>query len=197
MTRLLGGLILSLAVVLVVAGVSAGADDKEAKEAQKEIVELAKLIENGKDAKAVSAKVEAIKKKYDDLNTVMYVFKPLGKSGLGYDDTDKLMGLELKIQRLEKGNNPIPTKTLKDEASKLNRLAYVSIAMAELAKPYFSKPEKGKTKKDWDKHNDDQKKAAEELIKAVKAGDGKAAKTAMKALNNACLGCHSDFRTSN
>jgi cytochrome c556 len=196
MTRFLGGLSLSLALILVAHGISVGADDKDAKEAQKEIVELAKLIEGGKDAKAIAAKVDAIKKKYDDLNTVMYVFKPKNKSGLGYDSNEK-MGLELKIQALDKGTKPIPVATLKKETPHLIKLAYVSIAMAELAKPYFSKPEKGKGKKDWDKHSDDQKKAAEDLIKAVKANDGKAAKTAVKALNNSCVNCHADFRTSN
>ena len=49
-------------------------DDKAILAAQKDVVALAKDIEEGKDAKEIAKKAAAIKKKYEELNHVMQIY---------------------------------------------------------------------------------------------------------------------------
>jgi cytochrome c556 len=195
MTKYAGGLLFSLAVVLtMVLGTAVTAadkeDDKEIKEAQKDILDLAKIAENGK-GKAIEAKVTAIKKKYEDLGTLMHIYKPKNKGGLGFGALPT-SGLETKIRDLSK--RKLAPLTLAKETDELIRMAHVNIALGDITKLYFSKDKNGKTKKDWDKHLEDQKKAAKELIDAVKAKNAVKLKAAAENLDNACNNCHSDFR---
>jgi cytochrome c556 len=196
MTRFVRGLLVSLALLLAMtlvttAGAAHRDDDKEIKAAQKDILDLAKAIEDGKDGKAVATQVAAIKKKYEELGTVMHIYKPRDKGGLGFGTAPK-GGIEFKIRDLSK--RKLAPMTLQKEAKELLRLGYVNIALAEIAKPYFGKPKGGKGKKDWDQHLDDQKKAAQELIAAVKAKDVNAIKKIADKLDASCNNCHSDFR---
>jgi hypothetical protein len=177
------GLALSLVVGLTAL---AGAD--EVSDARKEIVDLAREVEGGKD---VSAKAAALPKKYDDLETVMTIYKTRARGGLGFGPK-AAYGIELKIRDLNK--EALSPATLQKESAELLRMAYINLAMAEIVKHYPVKAKNGKGKKDWDQHLEDQKKAAKELIASVKARDPRALKKAADSLDTACVRCHNDFK---
>jgi len=192
------GLAVAMALTLTLGTLGTAGDkgeDKDKLEARKDVLEVLKLVEAGKDDKALAEKATAIKKKDVELNHLMLVYKLKEKGGLGYgENPDPKSGIEAKIialQRTEKG--PAPA-TIKKEAKDLIKLAHVNIAMAEIARPHFIKPMDGKNKKDWDGWLEDQKKAARELIDAVKASDGKGVSKAAKEMLAACTDCHAHFR---
>jgi cytochrome c556 len=187
------GLALVLAASLTTAATAADDDDKEIKEAQKDILDLTKTVEGGKkNAAAVNGKVAAIKKKYEELAPLMHIYKPKDKGGLGFGPGPK-NGLEMKIRDMSK--RALAPAKLKEETAELLRMAYVNIAMAEITKQYFTKPKTGsKGKKDWDKHLADMKKTSLELIDAIKAKDPKMIKKVAADLDSSCDSCHKDFR---
>jgi cytochrome c556 len=190
MTRLARALVLSpalLAAAALLAGTGPGWAFDEVEDAQKEILDLAKRIQGGKD---VSGRAAAIKKKYEELETVMHGFKPRAKKGIGYDEKT---GIEQKVMSLAK--DELSADAVKKEKDRLVRMAYVNAAIAEVAAQYApAKPKGGKGAKEWKRYADDMKKSALELGKAAQAGDPAKLKTAASALNNACNGCHADFR---
>lgn len=192
--RTLGfGSLLTLAVVLLAGQgtVRAYEDDKEAiKQAQKDLIELAKAIEDGKDGKALAA---AMKKKYEDLAPIMHAYKPSPKGGIGVGKKAAGDGIELKIINL--GKRALSAANLGKEKDDIVKMAYINAAIAEVTYLYGpAKPKGGKGPKDWKQHTDDQLKASLELAKAVKAGEAAKIKTAANNLNNACNNCHTDFR---
>ena len=77
-----GGLFLVLAASWCLPGGNRADEtfDKEAKEAKKQIVELARLVEKGKDVSALAA---AMKEKFDEIDPIMWSFKSKSKGGLG------------------------------------------------------------------------------------------------------------------
>ncbi len=104
--RTLGlGLALTAAIGLLTAGsaIRAADDDddvKMTKAAGKDIADLAKQIESGKDVKALAAKID---KKYEDLKPLMdAAFKPREKYGIGVGQKGKGDGIEVKIQSMSK-----------------------------------------------------------------------------------------------
>lgn len=187
--RLAFGVALTLALSAV--GVARD-DDEETVAARKAVLDVLQAAEGGKSDSDLKAKAEAIKKKDMELNTLMKVYKLKEKGGLGFGaKPDAKSGMEAKIIALQKA----PAKaTIKKEKADLLKLAYLNIAMAEIAKPHFQKPMEGKNKKDWDKWLDEQKTAAKELIEAVNKEDGDAVSKAAKNLYNSCTECHSVFR---
>jgi len=204
--RALGLATLMLGVILLTGGGSGSVqafdkdkdkdddDVKEIKAAQKDVLEMVKDVEGGKD---ISAKAAAIKKKYDELNTVMNVYKPTPKHGIGYlpPGTKPHVGDGLELKIIALGKRMLPKATLQKEKETLIKAGYINLAMAEVARKYVpSKVNKGKGPKDWNGHVDDMKKASQELIAAAKAGDPVKVKDAATNLNSACNNCHSDFR---
>lgn len=186
------GLMIALVVVLASgAGAMAADDDKEIKKAQADILDLAKKIADGKD---VTKETEAIRKKYEDLNTVMHAYKPSPKGGIGTGLEPKVGdGIEVKLNNL--GKRALPAATLTKEKDALLKLAYVNIAIGEITMHYApAKPKAGKGAKEWKQHTADMVKASKELVKAVKAGSAAEVKTASINVNAACQNCHSDFR---
>jgi cytochrome c556 len=171
--------------------VSADADeDKKVKEAQKDVVELAKEVEGGKTDEA---KAKAIRKKYDELDHLMYIFKPRDKGGLGFGPKGKGDGIELKIISL--GKRALSDEDLKAQRAELIKMAYVTTAMSEVVQQYApAKPKGGKGAKEWKAHAAGMKKASQELIAAVKKGSPDAVKAAAGNLNGSCTSCHTDFR---
>lgn len=167
-------------------------EDKEIKEAQKDVLDLTKDVSAAKpDAKAIEAKAGKIKKKYEELNTVMHIYKPKDKGGIGYGKAGE--GIELKIIGL--GKRALAPAALTKEKDELVKLANINIAMAAITKHYApTKTKGGKGKKDWEQHCEDMRKGAEALIKAVKGNTPAAVKAAANDLNNACNNCHTDFR---
>ena len=187
---LLGGALLA-AVAVVTAARAADEDEKEVKAAQKDILDLTSTIEAGKGAKAIDAKVAAIKKKNEELGTLMHIYKPRNKGGLGFGPVGT-SGLESKIRELSK--RKLAAGALEKQTKELIRMSYVNIAMADVTKHYFAKPKNGKGKKEWDEYLTAQKKAAQDLIAAVKAKDTTKIKEVANNLDSACNNCHSDFR---
>jgi Cytochrome C' len=197
MSRYTHGLTIGSALLLAVVLLSNGPvalgdedDDKAIAEAQKDVVELAGAIGSGKDGKDVATRM---KKKYEELNTIMQVYKPSTKKGLGTGIPPKGPGdgIEAKIISLGKR---VPADIEKQKAA-LIKLAYINLAMAEVTKLYPpSKPKNGKGVKEWQQHVADMKKSSEELLKAVKSGDSAKIKDAANNVNSSCNNCHSDFR---
>jgi cytochrome c556 len=153
---------------------------------------VAKSAEGGKiDA----AKAKAIHKKYEELNHVMYIFKPRPK-GLGVGPKGKADGIELKIITL--GKRPLSEDAFKAQRGELLRMAYIVRAVAEVTQHYApAKPKGGKGAKEWKQFTDEMQKASGELIEAIKKGDPAAVKTAASNVTSSCNNCHSDFRDAN
>jgi len=196
MTKYVIGLAIGAALTLALAAVGTARDKEEDAKAQKEVLEVAKAVEKGKSDKELAAMAKDIKdNKNMELDSLMKVYKNKNKGGVGFGEkpTDD-SGIELKITALQRSERGPSAATLKKEGKDIIKMAYLNIAMAEIAKPHFNKPMEGKNKKDWDKWLDDQKKAAKDLIEAVKKEDGKAVSKAAKEMLNACTECHSVFR---
>ena len=176
---------LALAMIVVVA---VRADDDDIKNSQKEVLDMVKALEGGK---APTAKQLAdFRKKFDDLDAVMTIYKPSSKKGLGSGKKGPGDGIEQKINNLVKRVSS-PAK-MKNE---LLRLGYINAVMADVAKQYApAKPKKGKGAKEWNAYCDEQKKGSMELIAAAKAADVKKIKAAAKRIADACTDCHSDFK---
>lgn len=176
-----------------------GKDDKEDPDVvagRKDVVDLAQMIKDGKGARDVQAKVKAIRGKHDDMVNLMRVFKIQEKGGLGIGPKpNPKNGIEKRLIELASVKAKVLAPAdVKAESASLLELAYVSLAMAEIAKPYFPGNKNGKNKQAWDGYADDQKTAANGLIQAVKAGNGKAVKASAEKLLDACNDCHKAFR---
>jgi hypothetical protein len=168
-------------------------DDEETKaikEAQKDTLELSKAIEGGKDGKDIVARM---KKKYDDLNTIMQAYKPSTKKGIGVGPKGAGDGIEAKLISLSKRAN---AATISKQKADLIKMGYINLAIAEVTKLYPPKPKGGKGNKEWQEHTAAMKKASQEFIEAVKSGDAKKVKEAANNVNSSCNNCHSDFRDS-
>jgi hypothetical protein len=178
------GTLLTLGIWVLAVFTPVGAFDDIA-DAQKDILKLAKA------GKVDAAQAKAIRKKYDDLGTIMTIYKPKAKKGLGFNKTAQ--GIELKI--INMGKRALSKATLAKESKGLIEMAHINMVIAEISKQYApSKPKGGKTPAMWNNYADETKKAAEALIKAVKSGDPARVKSAATNLNSACNGCHADFR---
>jgi cytochrome c556 len=197
MRRQFGGLaavvVLALGLGLAGSGRPARADaeeDKLIKEAQKDVLDLAKEIEAGKDG---AAKADAIKKKYEELNTSMQIYKPRERKGLGIGPKSKGDGIEIKIQNL--GKRALSKAEAEKQKADLVKMCYINLAMAEVAKRYPpAKPVCGKGVKEWQEYVDATRDGSKELLEAVKAGDPAKIKKAAKKVDDACASCHADFR---
>jgi len=180
-------------LALTVTNQVAAFDDKESAEAIKQVVEIAggKDVEEGK---VDEAKTKAVHKKYEDLNTVMHIYKPRDKGGLGTGPKSKGDGIEFKLNNLG-SKSPLAPMTLEKEKDELIKIARISVVMAEISKHYApEKPKAGKGKKDWNQYADEMKKASVDMIKAAQKGDPVGLKKAANNVNSACNSCHSDFR---
>jgi Cytochrome C' len=198
MTKYAIGVAVGVALTLALAAVGTARDkedDKDTVEARKEVLDVVKAVEEGKDDKALASKAKAIKDKDVELNYLMKVYKLKEKGGVGFGDKpEPKSGIEAKIIELGRTERGPSVATLKKEGKEIIKLAQLNVAMAEIAKPHFGKPMDGKNKKDWDKWLDEQKAAAKELIEAVKKEDGKAVAKAAKEMLATCTECHSHFR---
>ncbi|MGL4551193.1 MAG: hypothetical protein ACRC33_08395, partial [Gemmataceae bacterium] len=157
MTKFVRGLAL-IAGLSLVAFNAARADD-DTKAAQKDILDLAADLEAGKD---VAEKVAAIKKKYEDLNTLMHSYKPSEKGGIGYGPKAKGDGIEIKLTSLAK--RALSKTALDKEKKDLVKVGHINAALAKITDAYApTKPKGGKTPKDWKKYAEDMEKASKSL----------------------------------
>jgi len=205
MKKYLIGLAVGVALTLVLTAGGAARDDKDKKDkeeedkdvvgARKEVLDVVKLVEGGKDDKALAGKAAEIHKKSIDLTYLMAIYRIKEKGGIGFGEKpDDKSGIEAKIIALQRNKRGPAPATLKKEAKDLIKLAQVNVAMAEIARPHFPGDKGGKTKKDWNKWLDDQKKAAKELMEAVKKEDPKGVAKAAADLLNACTECHAEYK---
>ena len=190
--RMAVGSALALGVWLLASGGRAAdedEDEKAAKAAQKDIVELAGSM---KDGKLNPAQVQAVRKKHE-LEHIMYVFKPREKGGLGVGPKGPGDGIEFKLINL--GKRAPAKMALQKQKDDLIRMARVTAVMGDLTALYPPpKSKMGKTPADWKKYSEDMKKTALEFIKAVEGGDPRKVKAAAENVNTSCNDCHTGFR---
>ncbi|HTU17090.1 MAG TPA: cytochrome c [Gemmataceae bacterium] len=165
---------------------SADDEEKQARlEAQKAILKLAdSMRENKGDTKAQAA---AIKKKFDELQPLMWIYKPKNKGGIGMKDG---AGIELELGRLGGPKARLTPAKIADLKLDLVKAAEISKAIAEISDLYAPKKDTAK----WKGYNKEMRKAADELIEATKGGNPMQVKRAINNLNASCTNCHGDFR---
>lgn len=161
------------------------ADDK--KDAQEAVLQLMKSINDKKgDVKAQAA---AIKKKFDELEPIMYVYKPRNKGGIGMKD-----GSSIETELGKIGNPKSKSKLTKQKVADLKddliKAGQLSRAIAEITELYAPK----KDTAEWKKYTQDMRKASDELIEAAKGGEVAKIKKAAGNLSGSCTDCHSKFR---
>jgi cytochrome c556 len=170
------------------------ADDDEEKvrqEAQKAVLKLMDSVNGNKGD--VKAQVEAIRKKFDMWEPVMWVYKKKSKGGIGMgkggeDDIEKTIG---KVgSKTAKGMTPAKIKAMKGDLVKAGQ---ISRAIAEVA-PLYAKDYAKKNPAKWKEYTKEMKKGADELIEAAKGDDVAKIKKAANNLSSSCLSCHGDFR---
>jgi hypothetical protein len=199
--RLALGTALALAIWLL-AGAGANVladeeDDKQIKLAQADVVELVKALEKGGkvDAAAVKAVFEkGGKKKYEELNHIMYIYKSSNRKGLAvFTPKGPSDGIEAKLNKLATLPRPMKAPAIKKMAPELLKATHVNLVMYEVTRLYTPT----KDAKKWNQHNEDMKKATEALIKATKEANGEELKKAIEDVNSSCVNCHADFRKNN
>ena len=103
-------------------------------------------------------------------------------------------GIEAFIINLEK--RAPPKAALDKQGADLERMAYISAAIAEIAiyKCPVEKKQKDKDPVKWKQWSEEMRDASLELADAFKAKDAAAIKKAGKKLNDSCTNCHGVFR---
>jgi hypothetical protein len=169
------------------------ADDDEKKAGQEAVLKLVDAMKKGGDGKA---QIAAIAKKFDELEPIMWVYKPRKKKGIGMgpggvDDIELTLG---KIGN-PAGKAKLTPKKLADMKDDLIKAGELSKAIAEIAghNKYVQNYGKKNANK-WKDYAKDMKKGGEELIQAVKGGNVKNVQSAANNLSKSCTDCHSDFR---
>lgn len=183
-----GASLLALGIWSLTAFSAADDDDKkEIKEAQKAIIKLMESMDGKKGD--VKGQIAAIKKKFDELKPIMYVYKPRVKGGIGMKD-----GASIETELGKIGNpkskiklTPQKIADLKDDLIKAGQL---SRAVAEITELYAPK----KDTAEWKKYTQDMKKGADDLIEAANSGEAAKIKKAAGNLSGSCTDCHSKFR---
>jgi hypothetical protein len=174
-----------LALGILVLSRSGGRGD-EVEEARNDLLKMADKLAAGKRVSA--AQVRAFTATYDSLLDVMQIFKgpPRG------------LDIEKRIYQLSTGKAVVDKKTSAKERAELRRLLLATQAVAEVLPGYQKKFTKGDNVKDkeWDGFNSAMKTSAAALVKAVDAGDPKAARKAATALYESCNDCHGKFRVN-
>jgi cytochrome c556 len=169
------------------------ADDDEKKEAQKAVLKVVEAMKKGGNGKG---EIAAIAKKFDELEPIMWVYKPRKKGGIGMgkngeDDIELTLG---KIGN-PRGKAKLTPKKLADMQADLIKVGELSKAIAQITEQdryvqQYGKKEPAK----WKKYTKEMKKGADELIAAVKGGNVANAQKAANDLSASCTNCHSDFR---
>jgi cytochrome c556 len=168
---------------------SADDEDKEAiQKAQQEVNKLVESMDGGKGD--VKAQVQAIRKKFDDLKPIMYVYKPRGKGGVGMGKDGASIETELAKIGSPRGKEKLTPKKLESLQKDLIRAGKLSKAIAEITDQYTPKKDSAK----WKGYVEEMKKGADELIEAAKSNDVGKVKKAATNLSASCTNCHSDFR---
>lgn len=185
--RWAAGLALVLGLVVLGAGGGLAADEN----VQKGILKVADAVAKGSGAKEEAAKAA---KAHTELDAIMELFKLRTKGGLGVGKTAgaiKPDGIESKLQGLDKR---APTeKEAKADAEGLVQIGYISAAIAMVIENQVPSDKKKDAPK-WKALSQEMEKTGVAFSEAVKKGAPADIQKAAKALNNACIKCHDDFR---
>ncbi|HEY7308254.1 MAG TPA: cytochrome c [Gemmataceae bacterium] len=188
---MLAGSLLALGLWSLTAYSADDDDDKKLnKEAQEAVI---KLMESVKGKKGdVKAQAEAMKKKFEELKPIMWVYKPRKKGGIGFgkdgDDIEQTIG---KVgSRTAKGMTPAKIKAMKDD---LIKSAEITKAISEVTDLYAGQYAKKDAAK-WKGYTKEMRKGADDLIEAANGGNVDQIKKAANNLSASCTNCHSDFR---
>jgi cytochrome c556 len=190
-----------LALAAVILGTAAAADDDPPivvpKPIRDEVNKMADAV--GKGEKIDKAAAAYAKEHEKEFKQTMWVFRPRepeGKGGFGVGAPGKYNPDGIEVLLLNQlGPRPKMTLDPKKNGADLNRLADVTLAMAEIT--YFYAPTKAegeKTPAKWKGATEDMKKAAAELKAAVKDENKADLKKAISNLSASCSRCHSVFR---
>lgn len=175
------GLLLGIVAAVIAL---AGGQAQEIKGPGKDVVDLAREAEEGKD---VSKKAAELRKKFGNIRTLMRLYNPRTSGGLGIGP--KGDGIEGKFSDL--GDDGITAAALKKEAAEVVRMASINLVVMEIVHGLApEKPFLGRGKKEWDRDAEAVKAGSRNLLEAVKAGDPKAVKAAATRINTACVSCH-------
>jgi hypothetical protein len=170
--------------VVVVLGVLSAGLAQNPRGPGKEVLDLARQAEEGKD---VASKAAALTKRFNNVRGAMNLYNPRSRNGIGYG-TDGI-AIERKLSDLEE--KPLDAQTLKKEAPELIRVVHINLVMAEVLRGFApKKPILGKGKKEWDRDLDGVKTASRDLLKAIKAGSPRDVQAAATRINTACNNCH-------
>jgi hypothetical protein len=157
---------------------------QDAKNPWKEVVELAREAEAGKD---VAKKAAALKKRFASARAAMRLYNPRTQGGLGFGPRE--VGIEAKL--VELGDDGISAETLKKESADWKRVAGINLVMAEVIRGFApDRPFLGRGKKEWERDADAWKSATGDLLKAMESGSPKDVQAAAARINNACNNCH-------
>jgi hypothetical protein len=192
-----GGVLLSLAALILIGGRGLAGDDEKAQHA--DILKIAALLKTKKEEGQKLAASLPKKYKYDTLYSlegIMHGFKVRKKGGFGIGKTAGAItpdGIELKINELQRDG--ITATALAKQAEAIEEMAYISAAIAEVAKHLDTKEFKGKkSKKDFVALAERMADGSYKLAAAAKAKGAADIKSAAKVINEACNACHSQFR---
>ena len=174
-------------LALLLAGALAGWA-QELKGPAKAALELAREAEAGKD---VTKGVPALSKQLGGVGAAMRLFEPRSRGGVGVGA--KGAGVERRLTDL--AEDGLTAEAMKKEAADLTRLAHLTAVVAEATHAFApTKPFAGRGKKEWDRDLTAVKAGSRDLLKAVRDGDPKAARSAADRVNKACTSCHDGAR---
>jgi hypothetical protein len=131
----------------------------------------------------------------NELADVMHMFSPRTAKGEGVGPKPgaiKPDGIEAKLYSMTKRVAPAE---LKNDGEALERMAYITAAIAEIAGHKAPKEKKGEMDPaKWKQWSEEMHKSALDLAKEIKAGDPMKVKAAATKLDNTCKNCHGVFR---
>jgi hypothetical protein len=167
------------------------AQNDEKKAGQEAVLKLVEAMKNGG---GVQDQIAAITKKFDELEPLMWVYKPRKKGGIGMgqgggDDIEIAIG---KIGGPKFRMTPQKLATMKGDLIKVGELSKAIASISEQDKYVQQYGKKDPAK--WKNYTKEMKKSAEEMIKAAKSDNANEVKTAARKLSDSCTSCHSVFR---
>jgi hypothetical protein len=187
-TVVLGSFALGVGI-WVLAGSSRADDEEDARLARDARNAVEKLIDKMNKGGTGKDQAREIREKFTELKPIMLAgFKP-PPGGTRPGDGD---AIEARIIKWSNAAKPMAPAELDKQKAALQRAAEVARSMAEVAALYPRKKPADTAK--WKRYNDDMRKAADDLAKAVKASDPKAVHKAVTDIYGSCTDCHSDFR---
>jgi hypothetical protein len=187
----------ALASCMLLAGPGGAGDNRVRKaEVRKAVQAIADDLEKGDRAAAKKRATGLAARLEDDHQPDVWTpLRPRRYGGIGVGDRPKAIqpdGIELKLLTLE--HHALTPTQLKREAAALERMAFVTAAVGEVAlviRPQGLKLQKGK--KAWADDSEATRRAALELAAAARSGDPRAVQKAAARLNSHCVRCHIVF----